>query len=71
MDEYRIERAVEANNWTVRHEDRGEVGRIDRIGSDFRAMVEGGATLIGSSRSLKSLTEQVIWYDRAINQEGE
>lgn len=69
MNEYRIIRDAEGKNWEVAHVDRGKVGTIWRMGQEFRATVDDDGP-IGYGRSLKSLAEQLIWYDRAMNLEA-
>lgn len=60
--------------WDVSHEDRGLVGFVRE--SDRQRFIAGGYVddadvVIGSCPTLKAAVEQVIWYDRAMNQEAE
>ena len=73
MDDYRIEWAETLNRWVVRHDERGDVGEVEAIGGRFRAQAVSGDTVVpvAYGMSIKSMAEQVIWYDRAMNQEGE
>ena len=74
MDEYRIRWDADTMNWDVAHMDRGFVGTVfANHGGRFHAhaVVESRGVQIASVWTFKAAVEQVIWYDRAMNQEVE
>lgn len=72
-DQYRIDWSEPLARWVVRHDERGYVGEVEAIGGRFRAQAVSGDTVVpvAYGMSIKSMAEQVIWYDRAMNQEAE
>lgn len=69
MDDYRIVWDEEAGYWDVSHTERGAVGSVWPVaGGRFEAQASG--LTIASGWTLKDAVAQVIWYDRAMNQEA-
>lgn len=73
MDEYRIEWTPELKRWVIWHNERGYIGEVDAMSGRFRAqvVVDGTTMAVAYGTTIKGMAEQVIWYDRAMNQEGE
>ena len=73
MGGYRVEVAEakqRSSGWNVLSEERGQVGGVrSSDGGKFVAFCDGVA--VARTYSLKAAVEQVIWYDRAMNQEAE
>ncbi len=73
MGEYRVEVDVvqqSKSGWSVLSESRGRVGSVRASGGGkFDAIVD--YTTVARTYSVKAAVEQVIWYDRAMNQEAE
>ena len=71
MDDYRVEEM--GKGWRVANAERGTVGVVMHMGNRFRAAVDDAdeARTIGYGQSLRDVVLQVIWYDRAMNQEVE
>lgn len=76
MGDYRLVWTFDPERYSceVRHIERGHVGTVvPLIGGRFEAVIEAGeeAASIGAVWTVKAAVEQVIWYDRAMNQEAE
>lgn len=74
MDANKYQLEQSGREWRVRHGERGVVGVVMRCTNRFEASVRADdekRVTIGYGQSLRSLIEQVIWYDRAMNQEAE
>ena len=71
MDEYRIEEM--GKGWRVCQPERGTIGVVSHQGGRFKAMIDDDrdGRVIGYGQTVKAAVEQVIWYDRAMNQEAE
>ena len=74
MDEYWVRRFEDVGNWEIVHPDRGIVGYVwPETNGKFEAWMQGEETgiRIAEMWTFKAAVEQVIWYDRAMNQEVE
>lgn len=74
--QYRIEWIEEMRQWMVRHAERGTAGEVVMGSGSFVSQVPAPdrsalPLQVGESKTLKAAVEQVIWYDRAMNQECE
>lgn len=71
--DYAVEWVPGGSGWRITNAASGITGWVSTDRGKFRAqvMVNGRWVLIWSGSGLKSAVEQVIWYDRAMNQEGE
>lgn len=75
LGEYRItlDSEHECQPWDVKHAERGYAGSVwPQEGGRFEATISrnGDVVKIATVWTLKAAVEQVIWYDRAINQEA-
>ena len=74
LDEYRVLWDSDTMNWDIAHVDRGVIGAVwpDESGRfEAKAIHNGAGVPVAQVWTFKAAVEQVIWYDRAMNQEVE